>query len=89
VSLGARELALLRRLATVRGHVVPRESLFRAAWPDEPYAPNRLHAYVRKLRRRLEDDADVLETVPGRGYRIRVVDPASAAPTSGPEPVVA
>ncbi len=51
---------------------VPIEDLVRCLWPDHPPSRPRetLHTYVTRLRKLL--GADLIETAPGGGYRIRL-----------------
>lgn len=92
---------LLVVLAERRGEVVSREELYQAVWPDTEHLDfeANLNATVRRLRRALGDSARRprwLETLPGRGYRLRArPEPAPAPPApdasaatapSGPEP---
>src|SRR5256885_8413771 len=57
-------LALISR----SGHVVDKEELMRAVWPDVAVEENNLTGNIYALRRAFAD-YDCIETVPRRGYR--------------------
>jgi DNA-binding response OmpR family regulator len=71
VSLSAREASLLAAFARHAGEVLSREELLREVW-DLDFDPgsNVVEVYVAALRRKL--GPRVIETVRGRGYRLRV-----------------
>jgi DNA-binding response OmpR family regulator len=71
VELTAREFALAETLLRHAGQVLSREQLLSHAWGyDFDPGSNVVDVYVRYLRRKLGDD--VIETVRGMGYRLRV-----------------
>jgi DNA-binding response OmpR family regulator len=71
VELTAREFALLETLMRHPDHVLSREQLLSHVWGyDFDPGSNVVDVYVRYLRRKL--GADVIETVRGMGYRLRV-----------------
>jgi DNA-binding response OmpR family regulator len=76
VELTPREFALLTYLARESGRVVPRTELLRKVW-ETTYDPgsNVVDAHIKKLREKLGDQASLIETVRGVGYRIGSVDP--------------
>jgi predicted ATPase/DNA-binding winged helix-turn-helix (wHTH) protein len=90
VALGGRAFDLLCALVQRRDRVVPRGELIDAVWPGRVVEENNLSVQVNALRRAL--GAEVLATVPGRGYRFvaRIVEAggalAPAAPPAGPAP---
>jgi two-component system, OmpR family, copper resistance phosphate regulon response regulator CusR len=71
VSLSSRESSLLAAFVRHAGHVLSRDQLLRLVWEIE-FDPgsNVVDVYVAALRRKL--GAQVIETVRGRGYRLRV-----------------
>jgi DNA-binding response OmpR family regulator len=75
VLVSARETALLAAFLRHPGEVLSREELLRQVWEIE-FDPgsNVVEVYVSALRRKL--GMEVIETVRGRGYRLR----ASARP---------
>jgi DNA-binding response OmpR family regulator len=78
VLVSAREVALLAAFLRHPGEVLSREELLRLVWEIE-FDPgsNVVEVYVSALRRKL--GADVIETVRGRGYRVRASTRAAAA----------
>lgn len=74
--------ALLHALATRHGQLVAHDTLFEAVWPDVAVEDNNLAKLVFFLRKEL--GADAIETIPRRGYRLRVPialeDPPAAIP---------
>ena len=70
VQLSAREAALLATFARQAGEILSREQLLRRVWEiDFDPGTNIVEVYVAALRRKL--GAGVIETVRGRGYRLR------------------
>jgi DNA-binding response OmpR family regulator len=71
VSLSAREASLLAAFARHAGEVLSRDELLRQVWElDFDPGSNVVEVYVAALRRKL--GPQVIETVRGRGYRLRV-----------------
>jgi DNA-binding winged helix-turn-helix (wHTH) protein len=83
IELAPRPFALLCYLVEQAPRAVPREELLERVWADVHTVEGALNQAVSQLRRSLavvQDGADVVETVRGRGYRISVavaVDPPS------------
>jgi two-component system alkaline phosphatase synthesis response regulator PhoP len=79
VRLGKRELffpkkefELLALLAAHRGKVFSREMLLNSIWGSEVVVIDRtIDVHIRKIREKLGDDADAIETIKGVGYRYR------------------
>jgi two-component system copper resistance phosphate regulon response regulator CusR len=73
VPLSPREFQLLAHLAERPGKVVTRTALWDRLWSSgtEPDS-NVIDVYVRSLRNKLGRDPDLIETVRGAGYRLRV-----------------
>lgn len=71
VELTAREYTVLEMFARHPGQVLSREQLLSHVWGyDFDPGSNVVDVYVRYLRKKLRDD--VIETVRGMGYRLRV-----------------
>lgn len=71
VSLTAKEFDILACLAADPGRVVTREEIFDRAWDKHWYGPTKvLDVHMAALRRKL-GDASLIETVYGRGFRLR------------------
>jgi len=71
VSLTATEFKLLRLLMERRGRVQTREHLLINVWNyDTEIETRTVDTHVRRLREKLGDEADWIETIRGVGYRI-------------------
>ena len=68
VALGSRAIDLLIGLADQPGQMVRKSELLDLVWPDEDVNENNLQVQVSSLRKCL--GPDVIQTVPGRGYRL-------------------
>lgn len=82
IRLPPRSLLLLWTLALQLGHVVLREHLLDAVWPDEAVGDEVLTFQIRQLRRAIEDDPRrprLLLTAHRVGYRLVVPAEASGA----------
>jgi DNA-binding winged helix-turn-helix (wHTH) protein len=80
VRLTPKSLGVLCLLAEHAGHVVTKEELFRAVWPDTAVTDSALTSCIKELRHALDDDARhprFIETLHRRGYRF--LAPTSAA----------
>jgi DNA-binding response OmpR family regulator len=71
LELTAREFLLLSHLASATGRAVPRSEILGKVW-ETHYDPgsNVVDVHVRKLREKLGEHADLIETVRGVGYRL-------------------
>ena len=71
VVLTAKEFDLLHELMQARGNVLTREFLMDKVWGYHGDATSRtLDTHVRRLREKLGDEGDMVETVRSVGYRI-------------------
>jgi two-component system copper resistance phosphate regulon response regulator CusR len=72
IDLSAREFDVLRLLIRAAGEVVDRRTLLSQVWGYEGFEPrsNPVEVYVSSLRKKLGRDR--IETVRGRGYRLRL-----------------
>ena|GEM_PF-5493173 len=94
IEIETKPLALLLRLLERPGETVSKDALLDAVWPETFVVEASLTTAVHKLRKALEDDRSVtrvIETVPGRGYRIAVpvtleARPGPSAPPVSPAP---
>jgi DNA-binding response OmpR family regulator len=69
--LTAKEFDILVCLATEPGRLITREEIFDRAWDAHWYGPMKvLDVHIAALRRKL-GDASLIETVYGRGFRLR------------------
>lgn len=84
VRLTPREYELLAHLARNAGRVLTHRQILEAVWgPEYGGEAEYVWAYVKRLRRKIEPDADpprYILTEPGVGYRVREPDPAAGAP---------
>ncbi len=72
VTLTVTEFALLRVLLDAPGRVFPRSLLVEHAYGAGHYITDRtVDSHVRRIRRKLGEEAGLLETVYGVGFRIR------------------
>ncbi len=72
VGLTQQEFALLRFLCERRGRVFSREQLLERVWGVDYYGSSRtVDIHVRRLRMKLGDAVENLETVRGVGYKMR------------------
>jgi two-component system alkaline phosphatase synthesis response regulator PhoP len=68
-----REFEILVYLARHYGRVIPRPTLLNAIWGSDAAVGRRtIDVHVRKIREKLGEHADHIETVKGVGYRLRV-----------------
>lgn len=77
IQLTSREFQLLDLFVQNRGRVVPREVILDRIWGVEAdVSSNNLDAYVRLLRKKLSmlDDAVVIQSIRGVGYKLEVRD---------------
>ena len=71
VLLTYKEFELLAFLLENRGVVLTRDAILREVWGYEFDGENRtVDVHIRTLRQKLGDDADVIETIRGVGYKI-------------------
>ncbi|HWI62864.1 MAG TPA: response regulator transcription factor [Symbiobacteriaceae bacterium] len=69
--LSPKEFDILAVLAEHCGQSVSRRALFGEVWgPDVPCDERLIDRHIMKLRRKMEDGADLIETVWGMGYRL-------------------
>jgi two-component system, OmpR family, response regulator len=72
VALTARECELLARLIEASGKVVSRATLRKQVWHGrEDRGTNLVEVHLSRLRDKLGEDAAMIETVRGVGYRLR------------------
>ncbi len=70
--LPKKEFEILSYLASKPGKVFPREKILNDIWGNDVYVVERtIDVHVRKIREKLGDHADLIETVKGVGYRFK------------------
>ena len=72
VALGNKALEILSTLATANGEIVTKSELINLVWAGLSIEENALQVHVVALRKALGDDAKLLVTVRGLGYRLEV-----------------
>jgi two-component system alkaline phosphatase synthesis response regulator PhoP len=73
IVLTLKEYELLKLLASSPGKVLTRDFLLDRIWGYEFYGETRtVDVHIRHIRQKLGDDADMIETVRGVGYKLRV-----------------
>ena len=78
IELTATEFRLLLTLALRRGRVQNRAQLLEDVWEAAPDVQTRtVDMHVQRLRAKLGDEADLIETIRGFGYRMRAMNGAS------------
>lgn len=72
LQLTLKEYELLKLLASSTGKVLTRDFLLDHIWGYEFYGETRtVDVHIRHIRQKLQDDADMIETVRGVGYRMK------------------
>src|ERR1700761_332622 len=69
VPLGAKPLNILTALVTAQGDLVTKDELIERVWPGMVVEENAIQAHISAIRKLLGEDARLIATVPGRGYR--------------------
>jgi DNA-binding response OmpR family regulator len=79
INLTVKEFDLLLELIRAKGNVLTREALMMKVWSYHGEAASRtLDTHVRRLREKLGEEGNRVETVRGIGYRIAQSSPSSA-----------
>jgi len=78
VPVGRKALELLSVLAKAEGALVTKDELMAAVWPKTIVEDNALQAQIAALRKALSDDAGLLHTVHGLGYRLEALSLSSS-----------
>lgn len=72
VPLSKKEFETLLFLIKNRGRIVSREQLLNSVWGDDVYVGARtIDVHVRKIREKLGDYSNLIETIKGLGYRFK------------------
>ena len=70
-----KEFELLYFLANHPGHVFSREALLKDIWGADVYVVDRtVDVHIRKVREKLDEHADLIETVKGVGYKFKSLE---------------
>src|ERR1700743_1765853 len=81
VPIGRKALDLLSVLAKAEGALVTKDELMAAVWHKAIVEDNAIQVHIAALRKALGQDAELLSTVHGMGYRL-----AATADTSSTDP---
>ncbi len=73
VPVGRKSLEILSVLAKAQGALVTKDELMAAVWPKAIVEDNVIQVHIGTLRKALGDDAQLLHTVHGLGYRLAAV----------------
>jgi len=68
--LGSRAFDMLSVLLAANGAIVSKNELLNQVWPDTIVEENNLQVHISALRKLLGASRDLIQTVPGRGYRL-------------------
>jgi len=72
--LPRKEFEILYFLASNPGRVYSRDALLKAVWGPDIYVVDRtVDVHIRKIREKLGDNADLIETIKGVGYKFKSV----------------
>ena len=73
--LSATEFKLLLYLAERKGRVFSRDDLLKDIWGTDVYVVDRtVDVHIRKIREKLDQYADLIETIKGVGYKFKSVE---------------
>jgi DNA-binding winged helix-turn-helix (wHTH) protein/Flp pilus assembly protein TadD len=89
IPLGAKPLNILTALVLARGDLVTKDELIERVWPGMVVEENAIQAHISAIRKLLGDDARLIATVPGRGYRFAGPVEVRSGEMPKPEPLPA
>jgi DNA-binding winged helix-turn-helix (wHTH) protein/TolB-like protein len=87
VPLGAKPLNILTALVTAQGDLVTKDELIDRVWPGMVVEENAIQAHISAIRKLLGEDARLIATVPGRGYRFAGPVEVRSGVMPKPEPI--
>lgn len=70
VPVGSRAFDILALLIAANGRVVSLEDILRKVWPDTIVDESNIRVHVCNLRKALGEDRQLIQNIPGRGYRL-------------------
>jgi predicted ATPase/DNA-binding winged helix-turn-helix (wHTH) protein len=77
VQIGSRAFDVLELLIAGKGELVRKDEILKRVWPETVVEENNIQVQVSALRRLLGDERNLIQTVPGRGYRLDANDRAA------------
>src|SRR6201985_3194898 len=89
IPLGAKPLNILTALVTAQGDLVTKDELIERVWPGMVVEENAIQAHISAIRKLLGEDARLIATVPGRGYRFAGSVEVRSGEMLKPEPIAA
>jgi two-component system phosphate regulon response regulator PhoB len=73
IELGPTEFRLLNVLMEKAGHVFSREDLLQMVWGGDIHVQSRtVDVHIRRLRKALSDDGDLIRTIRSSGYAVNI-----------------
>lgn len=72
IPLRRKPLQILTVLVEAGGALVTKEELIEAVWPGRAIEEGALHAHIAALRKAMGEDAELVKTVYGLGYRLEI-----------------
>jgi predicted ATPase/DNA-binding winged helix-turn-helix (wHTH) protein/AraC-like DNA-binding protein/tetratricopeptide (TPR) repeat protein len=84
LAIGTRAFDILELLIAAEGKVVRRDEIFRTVWPNAVVEQSNLQVHISALRKAFGNDRNLIETVPGRGYRLLEPGAPLAEPPGAP-----
>jgi predicted ATPase/DNA-binding winged helix-turn-helix (wHTH) protein len=84
ISLGSRAFDILSAIVLAAGRVVTKDELMETVWPGLFVEENNIHVHLCAVRKALGDHRKLIDTVPGRGYRLRADSLAAECDRTGP-----
>jgi non-specific serine/threonine protein kinase len=73
VPIGSRAFEIIEALVRSDGEIVTKDALMRSAWPGAIIVEDgTIRVHISAIRKALGADRRLLQTVPGRGYRLLV-----------------
>jgi DNA-binding winged helix-turn-helix (wHTH) protein len=82
LALGGRAFDLLVVLLQERGKIVSKQDIMTLVWPSTTVDEGNLRFQMTVLRRVLDEDRDIIKTIPGRGYLFALENDRIAIPTN-------
>jgi DNA-binding winged helix-turn-helix (wHTH) protein len=72
VQIGGRAYDILEMLILAGGALVTKEQILDSVWPRSIVGENNVHVHMTAVRKTLGKDRDLIRTVSGRGYHLRM-----------------
>ncbi len=80
VPLGSRAFDILSAIVLAAGRIVSKDELMETVWPGLFVEESNIHVHLSAVRKALGDHRQLIDTVPGRGYRFKAFDGVAAEP---------